>query len=724
MKRKSHLRFYTNLFLTSAFAIGGSYSLAKSALAQAVPIPLTPAGTFIDNKATGSFVGDTSNTPGTVESNTVRLSVLEVTGIGVVAFATTEASATPTAANANSGFNIWNTLTPGPYQGVEGINKGDIVFFDFTITNTGNSPTAFFIPNTATVTGGTQRGIRVIAVDPDGSKVGAETPLSVPVPTTTTLADRITTATNFLGATNGYIPIGGTVTVRVAVEITGVQVGEKTTVVLGSTVATNTYGSNGQNEDYVASGTDRDVYTSDLADNTTIPTAYNSVATIDKTAETAGEPVNGTLTPTTAGAPRKEAADNAFTEITAGIDYGDAPTSYTTSLAFTIGAGYSNSGASHIIDNLIKIGATAVLTDAEADGQPNATATGDAAGVDDENGVNLPAFNVNSPIAIDYTATLTSVINNTGSPAYLVGWIDLNRNGVFEASEARVYDFNTNDAAITPIPTGSTLTNVPLTWNIPTGLSAGDRFARFRLTTDIGVIGGNVTTPAPQPFTPLGKGEVEDYILGKVPGFNLVKRITAITDMAPTTPVTTQITGFENQAADVVGNNDSDTKWPSASSQYLRGAINCTTAAPCNSGAVSGAKPGDLVEYTIYFLSNGSDNVKNVQLCDRIPTNTTFELNTYGTDNGVLFGWDNTLAALPNPADSTVAGNKVAINNASAFVAAAPLPITPTNPCNGASNPNGAVLFNIGASTIVPAATGTGTPINSYGFIRFKVKVK
>jgi uncharacterized repeat protein (TIGR01451 family) len=137
------------------------------------------------------------------------------------------------------------------------------------------------------------------------------------------------------------------------------------------------------------------------------------------------------------------------------------------------------------------------------------------------------------------------------------------------------------------------------------------------------------------------------------------------------------------------------------------------------------------VEYTIYFLSNGSDNVKNVQLCDRIPSsatapiyNTTFEPDTYGTSNGVLFGWDSQVSptTLPDPDNSTLVTNiKTAIANASAFVASAALP---AGSCGGSTlNPNGAVLFNIGASTVVPAATGVGAPINSYGFIRFKVKV-
>ena len=221
MKPKLRSRFYTKLLLTSAFLLGGSLSLAQLALAQ-----LTPAGTAITNTATGSFEGNTSGTLGTVTSNTVTLSVQEIAGITVVSSGRSE----PAKALLATEFS---TITPGPYQGVEGINNSDIVYFDFTITNTGNSPTAFYIPDTATVTGGTFQGIAVTAVDPDGGGSKPTTPFAVPKAVPSVEADKITTSTNFLGATDGYIPIGGTVTVRVAVKLTGVAVGDITKVVLG-----------------------------------------------------------------------------------------------------------------------------------------------------------------------------------------------------------------------------------------------------------------------------------------------------------------------------------------------------------------------------------------------------------------------------------------------------------------------------------------------------------
>ncbi|MGB5969562.1 MAG: hypothetical protein WBG70_14700 [Spirulinaceae cyanobacterium] len=45
---------------------------------------------------------------------------------------------------------------------------------------------------------------------------------------------------------------------------------------------------------------------------------------------------------------------------------------------------------------------------------------------------------------------------------------------------------------------------------------------------------------------------------------------------------------------------------------------------------------------------------------------------------------------------------------------------TPAVDCSGTNN-NGAVLVKVGT---VPFATGAGNPTNSYGFIRFRAKVK
>ena len=717
MKPKSHLRFYTNLFLTSALAIGGSFSLAKIALAAG-----TGAGTIITNTATGSFDGNTSGTSGTVTSNAVTLSVLEVTGITL---------ATAGVVKATPAQLVTDGLTPGPYQSTATERvRGDIVYFDFTITNTGNSPTAFFIPDViATPVNGTLRGIRVIEVDPDGPVVtNAPTVLNTAVP----VGGGITTA--FLGTTNGYIPVNGTVKVRVAVEITGTQVGDATTVILGNTAVANA-----QNEDYVASTSpaNSDVFTSDLVNGTVVPTTgyaagvptntgYAGKTGIDQTSETNGAPVNGDTTLF-----RKEASNTQTVNITSGIDYGDAPNTFRTLL--NPATGYSTSGASHLIDPLIKMG-TAV-TDAEADGVPAvalADAVGDdAAGTDDEDGVTLPTLLTS---ATTYTATV-NVTNNSGSPAYLVGWIDFNKNGTFDAGEAQVFDQTSNTSTavpttngivtITPIPTSGTASSKTLTWSVPAGLVTGDvLYARFRLTTDLSVIGNaTVATIAPQPQTPLGKGEVEDYRItvgAAVPSLNVVKRITSIAGV--------DITTFNISPSNATS-NDADLKWPLPPATYLRGGVDCTAlGTTCN--GVTGARPTEVVEYTIYFLANGNDNLRNVKICDAIPANTTY------VPGSMVLGWDSTNTNLPNPSAAIGAG-ETALTDVAGDDIGRFLPIgtidtanAPTgSACQTGANSTGAIFVNFGATPVIPFATANGasgaaSPNSAYGFIRFKVTVK
>ena len=721
MKRKSHLRFYTNLLLTSALAIGGNFSLAKLALAAG-----TAAGTVITNTATGSFEGDTSGTTGTVTSNAVTLSVLEIAGVTLTPSGTTQPSTTTLATD-------FPTVIPGPYQGTEGINRGDIVYFDFTITNTGNSPTAIFIPDITTITNGTQRGINVIQVDPDGAVV-TNAPTTLNVPVTGGGSDTIT----LLGATNGYIPVNGTVTVRVAVEVTGLNVNDTTTVVLGNTAVAN-----GQNEDYIASTSpvNRDVYTVDLTNGTAIPNTgysgagYLGVVGIDQTLETNGDPVNGD-----AALRRKEASNTSTTLITAAIDYGDALDASIFNTLIVPASSYANSGASHIINAAIRMGTTA--TDAEANGVDSVNADGDdiaGATPDDEDGVTLPTLLTSTTI---YSVTV-DVTNTTASPAYLVGWIDFNKNGTFEVGEAQIFDnTSANSTAIDgsttvpPNPPGTitTITPIPsganglktLTWTVPAGLLATDvLYARFRLTTDLNVIGSaNVGSIVAQPNRPLGVGEVEDYRIAvgaATPNLNTVKRITSIAGVDILNDFPSTVTGTSN-----VG----DPKWPQPPATYLRGGVDCTAVgagATCN--GVQGGRPGDVVEYTIYFLANGNDNLRNVKICDAIPTNTTY------VPGSMILGWDGVGTLLPNP-DAALTAGETGLTDAAGGDIGTFLGIgvidaanAPTGSvCQTGTNPTGAVFINFGATPVIPFATANGalnaaSPNRAYGFIRFRVTV-
>jgi hypothetical protein len=114
---------YLRPFLATALIAGGLTNLAAPIYAAG-----TTAGTDISNTATASY--EDPNAPGVPSytlSNTVKVSVEKIAGIVV------------------TGDNFADVTNAGKYL------PGDIVNFDFKITNTGNSAVKFTIPGQATV---------------------------------------------------------------------------------------------------------------------------------------------------------------------------------------------------------------------------------------------------------------------------------------------------------------------------------------------------------------------------------------------------------------------------------------------------------------------------------------------------------------------------------------------------------------------------------------------
>ncbi len=108
-------------------------------------------------------------------------------------------------------------------------------------------------------------------------------------------------------------------------------------------------------------------------------------------------------------------------------DFGDAPESviagiYPTTLAAN--------GARHLIvagSPWFDDGSLADTPDAEADGQPNATATGDDIdGNDDEDGITIPVLTPGVASAVLFDVPVGGVVE---------GWIDFNQNMTWEAAE-------------------------------------------------------------------------------------------------------------------------------------------------------------------------------------------------------------------------------------------------------------------------------------------------
>ncbi|MEY2858175.1 MAG: hypothetical protein RLZZ74_2487, partial [Cyanobacteriota bacterium] len=149
---------------------------------------------------------------------------------------------------------------------------------------------------------------------------------------------------------------------------------------------------------------------------------------------------------------------------------------------------------------------------------------------------------------------------------------------------------------------------------------------------------------------------------------------------------------------------------------YLRGVIDA-----------GNVKPNDVVEYTIYFLSSGDVNAKEVKICDVVPDNMTFVKNTYGVELGIGLGFDPTVL----PTSPNLKLSNLLNDDQGDFYGAGTAP--PANLCkkvsssntlvnvNGTNNDNGAVVVEL---KDLPRAIQAGTPTDSYGFIRFRAKVK
>ncbi|MCA9837791.1 MAG: hypothetical protein KC422_12815, partial [Trueperaceae bacterium] len=159
------------------------------------------------------------------------------------------------------------------------------------------------------------------------------------------------------------------------------------------------------------------------------------------------------------------------------LDFGDAPDGYGTTLA--------SDGARHVITgSLIALGN---FGESEDDGQPTVGADGDDLnGADDEDALtNVPALSTTaSSYSIDVLVNTSLEVN----PVYLVGWIDLNGNGNFDANEKSDVVVVTNG-------------NNTLSWTDLSGQVAGSSYLRIRLSTTNGL---GPTGAAPD-------GEVEDY---------------------------------------------------------------------------------------------------------------------------------------------------------------------------------------------------------------------
>ncbi len=167
-----------------------------------------------------------------------------------------------------------------------------------------------------------------------------------------------------------------------------------------------------------------------------------------------------------------EVEDHQVMIIEGEFDYGDAPDpTYPTLLA--------SNGAVHYLNTTIVLG---TLIDAEPDGQPDATATGDdLSNLPDEDGVTLTALVPGRQT----TATITA-----SSFGRLNSWLDYNADGDWSDPNEQIF----TDAILLPGPNN-------LSFNVPLGVTLGNTFSRWRFNT----IGGLSYTGYAT------NGEVEDH---------------------------------------------------------------------------------------------------------------------------------------------------------------------------------------------------------------------
>ena len=172
-------------------------------------------------------------------------------------------------------------------------------------------------------------------------------------------------------------------------------------------------------------------------------------------------------------------------------DLGDAPTSYGTLLA--------DNGPLHYIPGFDPATGTAPLMlgsliDSEPDGVPSALALADDTTTsDDGDAVASPI--VAGPVGSTMTVPVT-VTNNTGADAILLGWVDLDGNGVFDAGELR--------QVTVPSAPGPQVVN--LAWDITAPLTA-ETYSRFRLFP------AGLDPALLAPTGPAPAGEVEDHVV-------------------------------------------------------------------------------------------------------------------------------------------------------------------------------------------------------------------
>jgi uncharacterized repeat protein (TIGR01451 family) len=193
----------------------------------------------------------------------------------------------------------------------------------------------------------------------------------------------------------------------------------------------------------------------------------------------------------------------------------------------------------------------------------------------------------------------------------------------------------------------------------------------------------------------------------------LVKRITAINEVNINTykdDISSSKAAEDNHANWPTPLNTDSSKGDTTISSFLRGAINAGTV-----------KPGDRIEYTIYFLNSGKLDANGVRICDLITANQSFKNNTYGVGKDIQVQLGND----PTTVLDLTAANDAPTDRAQVYAVNASVP----NTCNLKAPNTTSRVVDIGVTglagtglpnlTVLPGSNAAGSPSNSYGFVRF-----
>ena len=186
-------------------------------------------------------------------------------------------------------------------------------------------------------------------------------------------------------------------------------------------------------------------------------------------------------------------------------DFGDAPASYDTVEAASHIVDGLRLGASIDADNTNVFNSTPAVTpspNAVAAGADNNGANGDGS---DEDGLTTPLPTLHTGL-IGQTYSLAPTLSGGTAAGTVCGWIDFNRNGVFDTAEG----------VCNAVASGATSTT--LNWTVPIATTAGRSYVRLRASQ-----GAQLSTA-----TPTGRvdsGEVEDYMIEIKPVIQVIKQL-------------------------------------------------------------------------------------------------------------------------------------------------------------------------------------------------------